>query len=173
MAFVVKSKKIKEVKKDKPPKIEKSVHPKKGTPRIMTAAILANPGGRPSAFDEASPKILKYLRKGNTYECSCACSRISYDAFNDWIKKGKSHLKQGLSDSKYAKFFQDVQKAEMDAEEEVLGHWKDCIPGNWQAAKEFLARRNPDKWGNREKVDVTSNGETVSQPVYLPVKDSE
>jgi hypothetical protein len=174
VVYAKKSEKIKELKKDKPPKKKpKTPNVTKGVPRVKTPAMIANPGGQPSKFDHAAPNIIKFIRKGNTYECAAGCSRVSYECFNNWMKQGKADLQDGKTDSKFLKFFQDVQQAEMDAEEEVLGHWKDCIPGNWQAGKEFLARRHPSRWGNQEKLDITSNGEKLGPAFFMPLKDDE
>lgn len=173
MAYVKINERVKEQKKAVPPKKPtKKASPKKGKSRVKTAAMIKNPGGRPCAIDEAAPKILAFIRMGNTYECASACSRISYSTFSAWIRQGKDDLENDVKNSKFSKFLQDVQEAEMDAERAVIGHWMDCIPGNWQAAKEFVARRNPEKWGSREKVDVTSNGESVGKPVFLPLKNA-
>jgi hypothetical protein len=162
------------------PKKKSNAGTKKGTPnvmkgkkRVMTPAILANPGGRPSEIDEAGPKIISYIRKGNTYECSAGCARVTYNTFNSWIRKGKEDRENGNKDSKYLKFLCDVEQAETEAELEVVNYWRNELPGNWQACKEFLARRNPDKWAARDRMDVTSNGETVGKAVFLPMKKTE
>lgn len=144
--------------------------PKKGLPRVITPKVLANPGGRPSDFDEAAPKIIAYIRKGNTYECAAGCSRVSYATFNNWMNQGKEDIAEGNLNSKFVQFFYDVQQAETEAEEEAVNLWRTELPGNWQACKEFLARRNPDKWGAKDRVDLTSNGETVGKPIFLPLK---
>lgn len=128
--------------------------------------------GRPSSFDDASPKIIACIRNGNTYECASGVSRISYSTFNDWMNQGKEDFKNGI-ESKFSQFLHDVHEAEKACEEEVLGYWKQEMPGNWQAAKDFLARRHHKDWGSKDKVDLTSNGETVGKPFFMPMKDEE
>jgi hypothetical protein len=131
-----------------------------------------NKGGRPSSFDQAAPKIILCLRNGNTYECAAGVARISYGTLNAWKKQGEEDLANGL-ETKFSKFLNDVHEAERACEEEVLGYWKKEMPGNWQAAKDFLARRHHKEWGSKDKVDVTSNGETVGKPFFMPMKDEE
>ena len=131
------------------------------------------PVGRPSKFEEAAPKIIAYIRKGNTYECAAGCARVTYYTFNNWMNQGREDEKLENYDSKYFQFFKDVEEAERTCEEEVLGYWKQEMPGNWQAARDFLARRHHASWGSKDKVDVTSNGETVGKPYFLPMKDEE
>lgn len=161
---------VKKEEKAEKPKKPRSPSPRKGQPRKMTPAILANPGGRPSVFDEASPIIISLLRKGNTYDCASGCARITYHTFNTWMKEGLNDIENGLV-TKLSKFYHDVRKAEKDFETEVLGMWVNQIPENWQAAKEYLARRNSKEWGSKDKVDVTSNDQTISTAVFLPMKD--
>ena len=158
--------------KETPKKKQKKTNsdkPKKA--RVKTPAMLKNPGGRPSEFDESSKKIIQFIRGGNTYECSAGCSGVSYSTFAHWIRQGKEDLENNVLDSKYLKFLKDVEKAEMEAEEEVVRAWRNFIPQNWQAARDFLSRRNPDKWGTKDKVDVTSTVE-VSQKAKLEIPDN-
>lgn len=87
-------------------------------------------------------------------------------------KKGDEDLKNGI-ESKFSKFSHDVYEAERLCEEEVLGYWKKEMPSNWQACKEYLARRHHSAWGSKDRVDVTSNGETLGKPFFMPMKDEE
>lgn len=153
---------------------KKGIHmPNRVKRRIKTPAMIANPGGRPSDFDEAAPKIISYIRQGNTYECSAACARISYNTFNRWMKNGLEDTENGILDSKFSKFWYDVRKAEMEAEQECVQAWRNFIPVSWQASRDFLARRNPKDWAQNDRMDITSNGETIAKPFFLPLKDND
>ena len=156
-------------KKNKANKEVKVNKPKKS--REKTPAMIENPGGRPSNFDSAAPKILESIRNGNTYECAAGAARVSYYSFNNWMKQGKEAEKLEDFENKFFKFFKAVEEAESDAEKEVVKYWRDCIPGNWQAAKEFLARRNPDKWGSKDRVEMNQNVE-ISQKCILEIPDN-
>lgn len=156
------------VNKESKPKRSNSL---KGKPRVMTSAILENPGGRPSVFDEASPKIIASIRAGNTYECACGCARVTYNTFNNWIRQGKEDAELGLEDSKFFKFFCDVTQAESEMENDCVIAWKSFIPSNWQAAKDFLSRRRYESWGNRDKVEMNQNVE-ISQKAILEIPDN-
>lgn len=131
-----------------------------------------NKGGRPSSFDEAAPKIIISLRNGNTYECASGAARITYKTFNAWISQGREDIEAGI-ETKFSRFCNDVLEAERACEEEVLGYWKKEMPGNWQACKEYLARRHHAAWGAKDKVDIVSNGETIGKPFFMPMKDEE
>lgn len=157
-------------KKQKP---KKAVSDKPKKTRVKTPAMIANPGGRPSDFDKAAPKIIASIRAGNTYECASACARVTYQTFCNWMRQGKEDIELGLTDSKFFRFFYDVEEAEMLMEQDCVRAWQNFVPQNWQAARDFLSRRNPDKWSAKDKVDVTSNGESVGQPVFLPMKKAD
>lgn len=129
--------------------------------------------GRPSSIDESSAKIIAAIRNGNTFECAAGCARVSYSCFASWMRRGREDEENGILDSKFVNFKKDVEQAEKDCEQEVLGYWKREMPDNWQASKEFLARRHYQTWGSRDRVDVTSNGETLGKPVFLPLKGEE
>lgn len=124
--------------------------------------------GRPSKFHLVKDKIIEAIRKGNYYEPACKAAGIDYSTFRDWLKKGEDEKK-----GPFFQFSKEVQRAEAEAELEIVQIWKDQMPQNWQAAKEFLARRHPKSWASQSKVDVTSNEETVGKPIFLPLKDHE
>lgn len=159
-------------------KVNKEAKPKrsnslKGKPRVMTPAVLENPGGRPSVFDVAAPKIITAIRGGNTYKCASAGARITYNTFNEWIKQGLSDKEAGL-DTQFSKFYEDVKQAESDMAQECVQAWKNFIPMNWQAARDFLGRRHGDEWGAKDQVDITSQGQKIEgQPVFLPMKKQD
>lgn len=165
--------KPKKKSKDKKAESPKKTSVPKGSKRVKTPAMIENPGGRPSEFDEAAPKIIASIRGGSTYKCASACARVSYLTFNLWMNKGREAFKNGELDSKYLKFLNDVEQAEAEIQQDCVRAWQTFVPMNWQAARDFLARRNPDEWGSKDRVDVTSNGETVGKQFFLPMKDDE
>lgn len=158
-------------KKKKGPPKGRPLTTNRKTIREKTAAMIANPGGKPSMLEEAAPKIIASVRNGNTYECACGCARVSYSAFSLWMRRAREDLENNKLDSKYLKFLIDIQQAETECEQEIVASWKGFTCDNWQAAKEFLRHRNPDKWVIREKVDVVQNVE-LSQKSLLEIPDN-
>jgi hypothetical protein len=51
-----------------------------------------------------------------------------------------------------------VLKADGDAEVRVVAQWQQHMPENWQACRDFLARRFPDRWGPQDKHDHRHSG---------------
>jgi len=152
-------------KKDKPPSALKGIKVKRDT------SLFAKPVGQPSKLEEKAPIIIAAIRRGNTYENSCMLANISYSSFCAWTRKGRESREASQHTCKYLIFLDAVEKAESACEDEILQHWRDCIPGNWQAGKEYLARKNPEKWGNRERVDMNSTVE-ISQKAILELPDN-
>jgi transposase-like protein len=127
-----------------------------------------NSVGRPSKFYLVKDKIIEAIRKGNYYEPACKAAGVDYSTFRDWMKKAEEDKK-----GPFFQFSEEVHKAEAEAELEIVQIWKSQMPHNWQAARDFLARRQPERWASQNKVDVTTNGEQMNTPVYLPLKHSD
>ena len=110
-----------------------------------------NGAGRPTALTpDVEEKIVKAVAAGNYYDAAAAAAGVSYRAFRFWMLKGeKAHT------GKFFQFFQNVRKAEAEAEIAVVEQWREAIPDNPAAARDFLARRYPDRWGPKERHEVT------------------
>lgn len=111
-------------------------------------------GGRPTKLtSELQEKLCKVIADGNYYRASCAVVGLNYTTFRKWLVAGRKQ-KRG----QFRQFFDAVRKAEADAETRVVSLWQEQIPGNWQAARDFLARRNPRDWMPKESHEVTGKG---------------
>jgi len=93
-------------------------------------------------------RIVKAIADGNTHKVACALGGIHPDTFYTWIKE-------------YPEFSDTVKKAEAEAESFHVDRIKLHSFRNWQASAWMLERRNPEEWGKKDKVDVTSNGEKI------------
>jgi hypothetical protein len=112
------------------------------------------PGGRPSKLTpDVQERICTAVRAGNYYEAACRYGGVSYANFRLWMLKGKQ-----ASSGKFHELYEAVLKAEADAEVAVVALWKKQIPDNWQAARDFLARRFPRRWGNKDRHEHEHGG---------------
>jgi len=117
------------------------------------------PGGQPTKLTPATQKLLcEAIAAGNYYEAACSYAGISYATFALWMRLGK-RAKKG----KYFKFFKAIKKAEGDAEVTVVAQWRKQIPENWQAARDFLARRYPERWAPKEHVQILKLAQILNQ----------
>lgn len=109
------------------------------------------PRGRPGKLTpELQARLCLAIADGNYYEAACRAAGIGYNTFRAWMRRGK-RARQG----KYRAFREAVLGAEAAAEAAVVQQWRAQIPENWQAARDFLARRFPSRWGPKDKHEVT------------------
>ena len=117
--------------------------------------------GPPAKWNETIEKrILEAIGAGNYIEAACAYAGIHKDTFYRQVKKD-------------ATFAMKVDQAEGQAEVMIVAQWRKQIPDNWQAARDFLARRHPERWANKEKREVTGKDGgplTIEWPDGTPVE---
>lgn len=108
---------------------------------------MPNRPGRPSKFTEyTKATILAYLREGNYRIVACQAAGISVEAFCHWMNDSRPEFVQ---------FQQEVQKAEGEAETTLIGRVVKASTTSWQAAAWMLERKNPDRWGQKMRIEVT------------------
>lgn len=121
--------------------------------------------GRPTDLtDDLQRRLVEAIEAGNYYEAACQRAGVHYSTFLRWMKWGDSGRKDREA---YKQFRMAVVAAEGRAEVRIVAQWQQQIPDNWQAARDFLARRFPERWANRDKVDIGGSGkEVVIRVVY-------
>jgi CubicO group peptidase (beta-lactamase class C family) len=121
--------------------------------------------GRPSKLTpETQERICSAVRAGNYFEAAAAYAGVTYSSLRSWLKRGKRSRR-----GKFFEFFKAVEKAQADAEATVVAQWRQQIPENWQAARDFLARRFPGRWGPKERHEVSG---PKGGPVPLALEDN-
>lgn len=137
----------------------------KPKPRIKSV----NPVGRPKVPEEKRKIILDSLRKGNTKKDSCLAAGITQTTFSEWMVKASDYREKGI-ENEYTEFSLQVDEAMAEARRFVQECWQKHIPNDWRAGMAYLERTDPENWTIKQKVDVTSNGQTVG-PMIVPLKD--
>ena len=109
--------------------------------------------GRPTKLTkEIINEICQLLRAGAYIETACNFVGLNKDTYYRWAKDGaraKSGLKKLFSDS--------VKKAIAEAEIRDLEEIRKN--DSWQSKAWRLERRFPERWGNRQKVELSGNVE--------------
>lgn len=119
--------------------------------------------GRPSKLTpELTKKLLLQIKAGNYFETACAFVGIDYSTFRKWMVKGEK-ASQGV----YFDFFHAVKQAESEAELRIVAHWQKSIPDDWRSAEKFLAKRYPQRWGNREFISADVTNKNANMEVDL------
>ena len=103
--------------------------------------------------------ILKHLRAGDSFANACEAAGISPKTGYKWLARGEGRgAAYSFTDDEppdiYAAFAQNVRQAIAVTQLQVVREWIKEIPGNWQAARDFLARRFPQEWGNVERRQI-------------------
>jgi transposase len=100
-------------------------------------------------------RIVEALRTGSYKTTAAAYAGIDVRSIYHWLERGEADIELGI-ESDYAQFFQAVKKAEADHEINALLLIDNAArtgDGAWQAAAWTLARKHPDRWGRRQRVD--------------------
>lgn len=110
--------------------------------------------GRPSKLTpEVKKRLLDAIRAGNYYETACTYAGITYRTFRNWMERGEQ-AKSG----EFFQFFHEVTRAEAEAEVRLVAQWQAQAGQDWRAARDLLARRHPERWAGRERLEHTGEG---------------
>ncbi len=109
--------------------------------------------GRPTALTaEVQRRIVDAVAAGNYFEAAATYGGISQETFFRWMKWGES---DSPNREPFRQFRKSILAAEAQAEISVVAQWKSQVPQNWQAARDFLGRRFPSRWGPKERLEHT------------------
>jgi hypothetical protein len=125
---------------------------------------MADPG-RPTKFTkDTRDKIVQAIQMGATYELAAQFGGVSYDTFNNWMKRGAEGVE---GDQAFVDFFETVKQAEGKAAVGWLAKIEVAAnDGNWQAAAWKLERRYPGEYG-RQRIELTGkDGGPVTVKAY-------
>jgi len=108
------------------------------------------PVARPTKLTaKVQKKICDAIRAGNHYEAAARYAGIGESTLHDWRAKGKK------GDPEFLEFLESLDAAEAEAEVRIVALWQQRVPDDWRAARDFLARRFPQRWGPQKQLDVT------------------
>lgn len=120
--------------------------------------------GRQSLLtEERLNQIVNYLRQGAYAEDAAQASGISDVTYYNWLNRGKAEEQrqsQGLDpnpeEEKYLRFLRAIKTAQAEgAMRHVTNVVRAADDGNWQASAWMLERKNPGKWGRRDRTEHT------------------
>jgi transposase-like protein len=123
------------------------------------------PGGRPSKFSvEKQETICKAIATGSTYAEAAAAAGIDYTTLLAWRRRGEK-----ANSGKLFEFSKAIKKAEDQSEAELLSRIVNAgrDPKYWQANAWILERRMPDRWGRKDRMEMTGKDGT---PIEITVK---
>jgi hypothetical protein len=102
-------------------------------------------GPRPTKLTpEVQARIVWAIEGGNYYEDAARWARIDPKTFRRWMQQGREQESGILRD-----FFEAVQDADSHAVVRAVTDWREAWGKDWRAAAAFLARRHPERWGDK------------------------
>ncbi len=125
---------------------------------------------RPSKL---TPNITKRIGEnialGLPYSLAAEAAGITYQTFNEWIKKGQID-KSG----KYYQFYKYIQKCNADAAKECLKRLDGAAKaGDTRICTWILERRFPEDFGRHEYRKMNVVSENLNQNVEIVVTDAD
>ena len=105
--------------------------------------------GRPSKLTPVMRRrFLAAVRRGHHFKAACDYAGIGEQTFRAWMVRGAKDADESSSiSSPYAEFRASVLAATSQAEDDLVKTFHKAGKKDWQASKEFLARRWPQRWG--------------------------
>lgn len=114
-------------------------------------------GGRPTKLTpEIQKKLCDSLSEGLTITASCGRAGIGLSTYYLW----QDHAKKAKRKNRFTEFMDAVDGAMLLGRSVMEVRFANGTKMDWRAAKEYLARRYPDEWGEKTKHEV-SGGITV------------
>lgn len=103
---------------------------------------------------ETREVILEAVRQGNYYTTACALAGVHINTLYRWLKWGSEEERPG-----YKEFYEDIMTAEAEAEVSLVTVIRTAAEIDYRAGLELLRRRFPERWGARDKAELTgANG---------------
>jgi hypothetical protein len=115
--------------------------------------------------------LLKMIVAGNYIETAAAYVGIAQQTLREWMRRGEREAQRLYSDpdarpikseGKYLEISQAIRQAQAESEVRDVVLIGRAAQEQWQAAAWRLERRYPDRWGKKERHEVTgANGGPV------------
>lgn len=121
--------------------------------------------GQPTKLTpEVRERIVQAVRAGAYYTHAAAYAGVHRATLYGWLDRGRTErerldadadAKPKKSEAVYLDIFDTLTRVEAEAVIEAVAHWKTAARSDWRAAKEWLARRHSEEWGDRARLEHT------------------
>ena len=111
---------------------------------------------------ELQKKLIKCIRAGSYIVVACRAVGISEFAFYDWIKKGKKGIEP------YTKFTKSVRQAQAIGELKIYSEIRSQVKKDWRAGMEILARKYPQRWAKKDRLEVKTK-KTIESKQFIEI----
>lgn len=121
--------------------------------------------GRPVKINPTiQAELVKMIQAGNYMETAAAFVGISISTMRDWIRRGEREAQRFIDDARarpiksetpFMEFSAAIKKAQAAAEIRDVIIIGDAARESWQAAAWRLERKYPEKWGRKDRHEVS------------------
>ena len=121
--------------------------------------------GRPVKINPTiQAELVKMIQAGNYMETAAAFVGISISTMRDWIRRGEREAQRFIdeprarpikSETPFLEFSAAIKKAQAAAEIRDVIIIGDAARESWQAAAWRLDRKYPEKWGRKDRHEVS------------------
>lgn len=129
--------------------------------------------GRPTSLTpEVADRIVQAVRAGSYVSHAAEYAGVHRDTVYGWLERGRREHARIAKDPKgrpdadeaaFAEFSDRVMRAEAEALIEAVAAWKTASRSDWRAAKEWLARRHNEEWGDKARLEHSGpDGQPIS-----------
>lgn len=98
---------------------------------------------------ELTETLARLIAAGNYPDVACRGVGISPDTFKSWMTFGSA-----VADGPYKDFYEAIKTAEAISEMYAVQKWHEQLDRNYQAPRDFLARRFNKRWGEKIEIGV-------------------
>jgi hypothetical protein len=131
---------------------------------LMTVETEKHSGGRPTKLTpEVMDKLIRYIRRGHSYDTACRACGICRRTRQNWMKRGEKEsdrIEFGETpddqEAVYVEFYHRADQADAMAEIEDINFIRSGKQG-WAARAWLRARKNPTRWGNNGNNENTED----------------
>ena len=120
--------------------------------------------GRPIKLNlDLQAGLVKVIQAGNYLETAAAYVGISVSTLRDWIRRGEreaqrlstKNAKSNKTEEPYLEFSAAIKKAQAEGEIRDVLLIGNAARESWQAAAWRLERKYPEKWGRKDRHEVS------------------
>ncbi len=122
---------------------------------------------RAKCTDQVIKEISQAMLVGNYFEAACAVGGITPRTGFSWRQKAQELIDtntepSGSNERRYLQFLHAVEAAELQSEAVLVAKVQAGTTDNPRLALDLLARRFPQRWGNRVAVEGSVDGELAA-----------
>lgn len=115
-------------------------------------------------------KIVEAVSLANSDRGAALAAGITYATLRRWKDKGLADIEAGKTDTKWAKLVKDLEEAHADREATL--HLRMQVAGrkDWRCWAYQLEKYNPEKYGKRNKHEITVKGGVDDNGAPMPLR---